>query len=224
MKGIISRHFHLIDNLLSRRYRALLFSIITMILAPSLITDSNIQGYLSFMLNTLTILLCIYAIHETKLQLGIGIAIAMIVMLINQIGFFSTSENYNYYFTFILYPVFYAFVVVQLMKMVIATKTVKVGVLFASINIYLLIGIIGGYLFMLIENYIPGSFHNLKLKTYSNPSEFIYFAFISLSTLGFGDIYPITPPARSVAMALGLIGPIYLTVLVALLVSRFDQT
>jgi hypothetical protein len=174
-------------------------------------------------LNTVTILLCIHAIHETKRQLTIGIVVALVVMLINQIGFFSTSENYNYYFTFILYPVFYAFVVIRLIKMVIATKTVKVGVLYASIIIYLLIGIIGGYLFMLVENYFPGSFHNLQLKTYSNTSEFIYFAFISLSTLGFGDIYPITPPARSIAMVLGLVGPLYLTVLVALLVSRFEH-
>jgi hypothetical protein len=76
---------------------------------------------------------------------------------------------------------------------------------------------------MLIENAVPGSINNLAIDNITNPSNFFYFSFITLSTLGYGDITPVTAPAKAVCMILSTTGPLYLTVLVALLVSRFEN-
>lgn len=55
----------------------------------------------------------------------------------------------------------------------------------------------------------------------TDPSHFIYFSFVTMSTLGYGDITPVTAPAEAVAILLSVFGPMYLTVLVAMLVGRY---
>ena len=106
--------------------------------------------------------------------------------------------------------------------MILRTSTVTVGVLFASINVYLLVGLIGGFGFMLIENAFPGSLNNLELTDLTtDPGHFIYFSFVTMSTLGYGDITPVSAPAEALTILLSVFGPIYLTILVAMLVGRY---
>jgi hypothetical protein len=224
MRKVISRHFNIINNLLARRYRSLLVALISMIIVPSFLEGTGYQGIASFFLNSILVLLAIYAIHETRWQLYYGITAALIVIVINQVGIFKESATINFYLSFIIYIMFYAFVAYKLLIMILKTENVKVGVLYAAVLVYLFIGIIGGYLFMLIENANPGSLNNLEIENITNPSKFFYFSFITLSTLGYGDITPVSPSAQSLSMILSTTGPLYLTILVALLVSRFEHS
>jgi hypothetical protein len=224
MKKVISKHFIIINGLLERRYRTLLLSLILMIIAPSLLEGWAYQGLISFLLNSVTVLLCIYAIHESKKQLYIGMSLALLVIIVNQFGIFKTVATFDFYFSFIIYIFFYAYVAYRLLIMIFITENVRAGVLYASIIVYLFIGILGGYLFMLIENSSPGSLNNLQIENLKNPSKFFYFSFITLSTLGYGDITPASAPAQTLSLLISVIGPLYLTILVALLVSRFEHS
>lgn len=117
--------------------------------------------------------------------------------------------------------VFYSFVAYKLLLKIFRTEKVSIGVLYASINEYLLIGIVGAFAFMLIENAHPGSLLNLSLESLTDPAKFIYFSFSTLTTMGYGDIAPVSPPAQSMAILLAVFGPVYLTVLVAIIVGRY---
>jgi|TARA_R110000737_G_C14563695_1_gene482770 voltage-gated potassium channel len=195
-----------------------------MVIVPSFFEGNKYHGLVSFLLNSLTLFLSINAIQESRKQLYLGATSAFIVVMINRFGVFREEAALDFYLSFFIYLVFYAYVAFRLLKMIVATVNVKVGVLYASVIVYILIGIVGGYILMLIENIAPGSINNLELENITTPSKFFYFSFITLSTLGYGDITPISPPARSVCIILSTTGPLYLTVLVALLVSRFEHS
>jgi len=198
--------------------------LVAMILVPSFITNLYAQQLVSFILTSSTIFLAINAIIRTKQQLYLGFALAGIVILVNQVGIFKSEASLDFYLSFLLYLLFYIYVVYRLLTMIIATANVRIGVLYASVIVYLLIGVIGGYLFMLIENASPGSVTNLEVDTLTNPKEFFYFSFTTLSTLGYGEITPYSAAARAISILLSTIGPLYLTVLIALLVSRFEHS
>ena len=83
---------------------------------------------------------------------------------------------------------------------------------------YFLVGIMWAFVYAAIEIISPGSLH-LPQEGYHDFSNFSYYSFVTLTTLGYGDILPLTSPARNFAILEAIIGQIYLTVLVARLVG-----
>ncbi|MFN9548434.1 MAG: potassium channel family protein [Cyanobacteriota bacterium] len=102
---------------------------------------------------------------------------------------------------------------------------------------YLLLGISGGLLLTLIDSLVPGCFRDTAsgalvelppvgsaLAATSawdvNVQRITYFAFVSLTTVGYGDIAPIQPVAQLASVALSILGPFYIAVVLGVVVSR----
>ena len=72
---------------------------------------------------------------------------------------------------------------------------------------------------MILELVSPGSFSFPDKKSWGETMQFEYFSFVTITTLGYGDITPLTDKASALAMIEALVGQIYLVVLVAWLVG-----
>jgi len=105
--------------------------------------------------------------------------------------------------------------------LVILIKTFQLGEITyhrieGSIVVYLLAGLIFAYIFHAVYLFAGiTSFNNIK----GNLKEFLYFSFTSLTTMGYGDVTPVHPLARSLANLEALIGQLYPAILIARLVS-----
>jgi hypothetical protein len=109
-------------------------------------------------------------------------------------------------------------------------REVNLNIIFAAISLYFLIGLEWGYLFAIVELNNSGSLmtsvlalkHDLALSNIDdNLLNYIYFSLVTLTTLGYGDIIPVSPLARSLASIEAVMGQMYLTVLVARLVGVY---
>ncbi len=91
-----------------------------------------------------------------------------------------------------------------------------------SITIYLLIGFIWANMLFIVNHFIPGSFQfSVKINPEDNNMfNFIYYSFETLTTLGYGDILPMTPFSKILIILEALIGPLYLAILIGRLVSK----
>jgi len=92
--------------------------------------------------------------------------------------------------------------------------------LYAALSAYLLAGIFFGLFYWVLEQSWPG--------TFAFPGEFsrvsaFYFSFVTLATLGYGDIVPRTDVARGLAIVEGVGGQLFLAVMVARLVSLYSR-
>jgi hypothetical protein len=86
--------------------------------------------------------------------------------------------------------------------------------------IYLLSGSMWGIVYFLLSVVSPGSFVGITGETWSEQlNEFTYHSFVTLTTLGYGDITPAAPVARTLNYLEAVLGQLYLTVLVASLVG-----
>jgi hypothetical protein len=92
--------------------------------------------------------------------------------------------------------------------------------LFAALSAYLLAGIYFGLLYWALEQVRPGMF---AANNFSR-SAAIYFSFVTLATLGYGDIVPRADVARGLAIVEGVGGQLFLAVLVARLVSSYSSS
>jgi len=92
--------------------------------------------------------------------------------------------------------------------------------LYAALSAYLLAGIFFGLFYWMLEQISPGTF--TSAGDFSRMSAF-YFSFVTLATLGYGDIVPRSDIARGLAMVEGVGGQLFLAVMVARLVSLYGR-
>ncbi len=99
--------------------------------------------------------------------------------------------------------------------------------IYAALDVYLLLGIMCGLIFCIFEEQWPGSFSfqssTLVASAQNRLAHTIYFSFVTLGTLGYGDIIPVGGPARALAVTEAITGQMYLVVVVARLVSLYKS-
>jgi hypothetical protein len=121
-----------------------------------------------------------------------------------------------------------AFTTRTILTMIVRNSQVTLETLKAAVCVYLLIGLLWVYIYALIDLAIPGSFlirrdlqenrfgHLLVSEAFP---KLLYFSYSTLTTLGFGDILPLSGPAQTFSYLEAIVGQIYLTVLIARLVG-----
>ena len=94
--------------------------------------------------------------------------------------------------------------------------------LYTAINIYLLLGLLWATLYLALDSFFPGSI-KMAASAADRQTELLYFSLITLSTVGYGDIVPISGMARILTALEGVTGVLYIATTVALLVGRFRR-
>ena len=87
-----------------------------------------------------------------------------------------------------------------------------------AVSAYLLLGILWAHAYALLASLRPDAFSGIRSDV-EGPRAFLYFSFVTLATVGYGDVLPVHPVARSLAMLEAVTGSLYLAILVARLVS-----
>jgi Ion channel len=122
--------------------------------------------------------------------------------------------------------VFFCFIAVALiLRFVMQAKTVNHDVVFAALSVYLLFGLIFGFIYFMVERVWPGALVHTGAGNFLDGGiplgQAIYFSFVTLATLGYGDIIPANDVIRSLAIIQTMCGQVYLVVLVARLVTLY---
>ena len=108
------------------------------------------------------------------------------------------------------------------LKQVVFGTEMNVNRLVGAICVFLLLGIIWSFAYSMLELAVPGSFSGLDPgHDPRSDSSWIYFSFVTLTTLGYGDITPESAVARTLAYIQAVVGLFYMAVLVAGLVSAY---
>jgi amino acid transporter len=122
--------------------------------------------------------------------------------------------------------VFILFVTLSQLRSVLKQREVTGETICMAVSVYLLLGLTWTFLYAFMFQLHPESFGGLATATPGNPAQLIhifpilgYFSLTTLSTIGFGDITPVTLQARYAAVAEGITGQFYMAILVARLVG-----
>jgi hypothetical protein len=119
---------------------------------------------------------------------------------------------------------FYIYIAIVLLSYVLKTSQVTGDVLYGAVSIYLFIGGAWYAIYTVIEALHPGSFYigaAYNIDGVLNQSDFLYYSFATLTTLGYGDITPVTSIARSFAVTEAIIGVMYLAIIISRLVGLY---
>ncbi len=120
-------------------------------------------------------------------------------------------------------PVLWALIVAATIAAILRhlgrVASVDAQTVMALLSIYLLLGLFFGYVFMLTDALTGGFF----ARGDAHAGSFVYFSFVTIATVGYGDLAPQEGLPRALAVAEAIIGQLYLVTVVALAVSRMSR-
>jgi voltage-gated potassium channel len=124
---------------------------------------------------------------------------------------------------------FFLFLVFSLIKQISSISTVTFKVIVDSITGYLLLGFAFSLIVTAISLTIPDAYStsingNLETKFIEPIQNNIYYTFMTFTTTGYGDIVPIHPFSKSLAVLIGVFGQLYVAVIISMLVGKYASS
>ena len=211
------------SHFLRGRFSFLLISLLFFFLVHTFLAGHHLARYFLPTLLFVTLLTNIYLFGDNRMASLVASVLGVTTLILR----WATSESESQVLLLIgegTGALFFAFISVLILVAVLRAKIVTGDIVCGALCVYLLIGLVWAFLFMLLESVHPGSFRLGEEATTAadavHPrsaymSLFLYFSFVTLSTVGYGDILPLTPPAHGLAALEGIIGQFYMAVLVA---------
>jgi hypothetical protein len=184
-------------------------------------------GYLILsILFSLVLLAGVFAVANRKRSLAIALVLAVPALTARWINHFRPDLVHPAVFL-VCALLLLAFVIGHLLHFVLHAPVVTVEVLCASIAAYLMLGVMWTIAYWLVDQLTPGgafSFNTGRGAQSMNGFTGFYFSFITLSTVGYGDITPVSRFARWLAAMEAMTGLLYVAVLIARLVSLYSSS
>lgn len=166
-----------------------------------------------------TLLSAVWSMKGVHSRLLINIAFVLVTLLLVVGGMLLDHAGFSYAHLFMLLC-FFTWVTWLVAHQVLFTGAIDTNKIVGAICIYMLLGLIWAMLYLFIAEAIPGSFNGVSHASWlDNFATAVYFSFVTITTLGYGDISPVTPLARFLVYMEAIVGVFYMAILVASLIG-----
>lgn len=163
----------------------------------------------------------IWSMRRTGRLFHVTMIVVIVGIILNLLSLAREDEALYIYSTIPLF-VFLLLTIFSAMREVAVGNDISPNRIIGAICIYLLLGVMWSILYAFIEFLQPGSFRGLTEQLAGTWNrDWVYYSFVTLTTLGYGDITPVSQTARSVSLTEAIVGQFYIAVLVAGLVSAY---
>ena len=190
-----------------------------LVLAP-LVVGSSARRSLIFGSAFLVVLLFgVLAVVRHRKVLAFAVALGVLASIMQVTSFVYGTQHYPQ-LRLALFAAFLSFLAVIIVRDVLGAEAVTWDKIQGAVCAYLLIGVAWGLLYAWVGIRDPQAFSGAGQSAAEYPGDpMIYYSFVTLTTLGYGDITPVSHTARTLSWLEAAFGQIYLVVLVARLVS-----
>lgn len=214
----------MIEKLYKFRFEFFFFSLLSILFGSIIFPFSFFDETFMPILFLLNIFLGILLISKKKLLTRLIIVLFCVSLLIFGFDALYNSDKYAISYARLgIYFIFYIIVTLEIIKQVWNAKHVNKNVIIGLMSGYLSLGLIAFFIFSGIELSAPDSFSGLNnAGSFSDKIDsLIYYGYITLLTVGYGDIIPITPIAQKASVLVGLIGQFYIVIITAVIVEKY---
>ena len=197
----------------------LLASILLVFFVGPVAFDYGLLSIVNLEILFLVILIFSIFLHRHDSKLFKVTVVSLIIILIN-ILFFDNNQSVSQYFLKILIV---SITIVELFREIFKTKIIDSHIISSAISIYVLVGIFWYLLFMFLLMIDPDSFDIRNFNPEMVTIDMIYFSFTTLTTLGYGDITPLSYTAKMWSITEAMMGVMFLAVMISRVVSLFGS-
>jgi hypothetical protein len=200
------------------RFLSLLIFIIAMLILGPLVEEFVQLSILIDILWSAIFVSAIYAVSQKKRHIVIAVLLALPML-----GSIWTKYFVQHKALMVVGSLcgaaFFLFAIIQMLIFIYSHIEVTRDLIVGAAVVYLFMALMWTFIFIVVETLHPGSFNLPEGQGFEATRQFVYYSFVTLTTLGYGDITPISSLARSLCVLEAVIGQLYLVVQVAWLVG-----
>ena len=205
------------------RLRFLFAALMILVAVMPFLRSGAVGAGILQVLFTLLLFSGLYAVSDGSRALVVAIVFAGPALAFAWVGRFTASTLLDGVGVLLLAG-FLVFTATEILKYVVRARRVTSELIFGAVSVYLMMGIVGALLFAVLDLWSPGSLRmpgaaGNAVDDATRFSEVAYYSFVTLTTLGYGDITPVSRLARSLSTMEAVTGQLYLAVLVARVVG-----
>ncbi len=179
---------------------------------------------------SLTLLLALHTSHAHRHGIRVAAVAAAAALVVGAVNALAGTTSSNAGVT-ILISLLLVAAPYFILRRILRHPEVTVETILGALCVYVVIGIFFGVLFygiskclpLIYGTPVPASHRFLAQPGTHPPSDYLYLSFVTITTVGFGDLTPLSRVARSVVVLEALMGQIFLVTLVARLVSMYGN-
>ena len=218
----------MIRDLYKHRYEIFFITQLVILFGSLLFPSEFFEDILTpilFLINTMAGILLISKKKRLMLFLIILFVISLFVFGTSMMSRQTDFQN-NFLLRLSVYFIFYIIVTHQIIMQIWKAKRVNNTVVIGLMCGYISLGFIAFFLFATIELLEPNSFKGIIIDSSMAAlglDSIMYYSYITLMTIGYGDIVPATPLAQKAAIITGLMGQFYLVIVTAIVVGKYIQ-
>jgi len=203
-------------------FEILLVSLLVMMLVPGLIPSQH-GSFLLTAFSWGTILSSLYLAAKDKKTMAVGVVMALLILATNWPSSLIPDLT-RVVINSSLSSIFLAYICVHIFGFVLSATSPSIQLIYAALCMYLLMGLVWSFIYVLVVALDPNAIKLALVIDWDDNardvfSEMYYFSFVTLTTLGYGDVLPISRIARSLATLEAVVGQLYLAVVIASLVG-----
>lgn len=177
--------------------------------------------YISGLAFSIFLMIGVWSLHGARRLFLLGIVLVTLGVGGNIFALAGAGTSFVY-LSLCSYIIFLLLTISLAIRQVMRSGTVDANSIIGAVCIYLLLGVIWALFYVLVNILIPGSFSvQISGSAFEQLQAFLYYSFVTLTTLGYGDIAPIRETARALSTIQAILGQFYIAILVAGLVAAF---
>lgn len=201
----------------------LLAGLLFLLIAVPLFRDLTGTGYphVSELAFSVFLIIGIWSLPGTRNWFLLGIVLVTLGIGSNILALAGTGIFFSY-LSLCSYIIFLMLTISLAIQQVVRSGPINANRVIGVICIYLLLGLIWSLFYVLINMFIPDSFSiQIGGSPFEQAQPFLYYSFVTLTTLGYGDISPLGETARAMSTIEAILGQFYIAILVAGAVATF---
>jgi len=164
----------------------------------------------------------IFTLRDSRTLFGVGIGLAAIAIFLTIADFFTPQNDIFILLELVDIFIFFCISITLAIRHLFDEGPITINRLLGGICIYILLGMCWSIIYIFLIVWQPDSFTGAAPHSAEGTIfwDMIYFSFVTLTTLGYGDINPVQPIARSLAYMEALTGQLFIAILIGTLVGN----
>ncbi|MCB0696888.1 MAG: hypothetical protein KDC07_05965 [Chitinophagaceae bacterium] len=217
-------HIDITEGRYPKRFIYLLISLLTFLFG-SLFIPHTFSAYLSpiFILQFTFAGIILFRNHH-KIIYRIIIFLAFLLLVMEGVKFTFYGSRRANLLADVIYMIYFLLITIEVFRQIAVARTIDFNMVAGSFCGFIMLAMVGSFILTIIEVVNPGAFSGINTNSFNETfQDLIYYSFVSILTIGYGDILPVSQTARKASMLLGIVGYFYNIFVIGITISTFMQ-